>query len=77
VLFVDLDGLLQETVNLAHAIGVLAIAEGVESDAQLASIDMLGCDLAQGYLFAHPASPDQVTQQLSDQRQGSKTPAVT
>ena len=56
------------TVNLAHAIGVLAIAEGVESDGQLASIVELGCDLAQGYLFAHPAPPDEVTQQLTDQR---------
>ena len=49
------------TVNLAHAIGVLALAEGVESTGQLASIDELGCDLAQGYLFAHPTPPDEVT----------------
>ncbi len=64
------------TVNLAHALGVLAIAEGVESDGQLASIDVLGCDLAQGYLFAHPTPPDQVTQQLADQRRRSQTAAV-
>ena len=59
------------TVNLAHAIGVLAIAEGVESDGQLTSIVELGCDLAQGYLFAHPAPPHEVTQQLTDQREGN------
>jgi diguanylate cyclase len=64
------------TVNLAHAIGVLAIAEGVESHGQLASIDVLGCDLAQGYLFAHPAPPEQVTQQLFDQRRRSRTQAA-
>ena len=57
------------TVNLAHAIGVLAIAEGVESDGQLSSIDELGCDLAQGYLFAHPAAPQEITEQLAGQLQ--------
>jgi EAL domain-containing protein (putative c-di-GMP-specific phosphodiesterase class I) len=59
------------TVNLAHAIGVLAIAEGVESAGQLTSIHELGCDLAQGYLFAHPAAPDEVTRQLLEQQRGT------
>ena len=44
-------------VTLAHALGVLAIAEGIESDGQLASLRSLGCDLAQGYLFARPLPP--------------------
>jgi EAL domain-containing protein (putative c-di-GMP-specific phosphodiesterase class I) len=56
------------TVNLAHAIGVLALAEGVESVGQLTSIDELGCDLAQGYLFAHPTPAGEVTRQLTDQQ---------
>ncbi len=64
------------TINLAHAIGALAIAEGVESDGQLAAIDALGCDLAQGYLFAYPAPPEQLTRRLFDERQGSKTRAA-
>ena len=42
-------------VSLAHALGLLAIAEGIESDEQLLSMRKLGCDLAQGYAFAHPA----------------------
>jgi diguanylate cyclase (GGDEF)-like protein len=41
-------------VTLAHALGLQAIAEGIESDSQLASLRALGCDLAQGYLFARP-----------------------
>ena len=41
-------------VALAHALGLQAIAEGIESDSQLASLRALGCDLAQGYLFARP-----------------------
>jgi diguanylate cyclase (GGDEF)-like protein/PAS domain S-box-containing protein len=47
-------------VTLAHALGVLAIAEGIESDSQLASLQDLGCDLAQGYLFARPLPADDV-----------------
>jgi EAL domain-containing protein (putative c-di-GMP-specific phosphodiesterase class I) len=64
------------TVNLAHAIGVLALAEGVESTGQLASIDELGCDLAQGYLFAHPTPADEVTQQLAAQQRTKTTTAA-
>jgi EAL domain-containing protein (putative c-di-GMP-specific phosphodiesterase class I) len=64
------------TVNLAHAIGVLAIAEGVESDSQLASIDELGSDLAQGYLFAHPTPPGEVTQRLAEERRASTLAAA-
>ncbi|MCW2966491.1 MAG: hypothetical protein JWM71_263 [Solirubrobacteraceae bacterium] len=41
-------------INLAHALGLQAIAEGVESEEQLAVIRELGCDLAQGYLLAQP-----------------------
>jgi diguanylate cyclase (GGDEF)-like protein/PAS domain S-box-containing protein len=48
-------------VNLAHALGVVAIAEGVESTGQLASVRDLGCDLGQGYLFARPMTADQAT----------------
>ncbi len=47
-------------VTLAHALGVLAIAEGIESDSQLASLRGLGCDLAQGYLFARPLPAEDV-----------------
>ena len=43
-------------VGLAHALGLLALAEGVETECQLAELRRLGCDLAQGYLFARPAA---------------------
>jgi diguanylate cyclase len=53
-------------VTLAHALGVLAIAEGIESDGQLASLRGLGCDLAQGYLFARPMPPDELRSVLAN-----------
>jgi diguanylate cyclase (GGDEF)-like protein/PAS domain S-box-containing protein len=40
--------------SLAHALGLVAIAEGVESAGQLATVQELGCDHAQGFLFARP-----------------------
>jgi diguanylate cyclase (GGDEF)-like protein/PAS domain S-box-containing protein len=47
-------------VNLAHALGVVAIAEGIESEGQLTSLQGFGCDLGQGYLFARPMPADQL-----------------
>ncbi len=41
-------------VNLAHALGLHVVAEGVETEAQLAELVALGCDGAQGYFFAPP-----------------------
>jgi diguanylate cyclase (GGDEF)-like protein/PAS domain S-box-containing protein len=52
-------------VTLAHALGVLAIAEGIESDGQLASLKGLGCDLAQGFLFAKPMPARQLESLLT------------
>ena len=41
-------------VQVAHALGLTVVAEGVESDEQCAELLELGCDVGQGYLFARP-----------------------
>jgi EAL domain-containing protein (putative c-di-GMP-specific phosphodiesterase class I) len=43
-------------VELGHALGLKVVAEGVETDLQLAQLKQLGCDGAQGFLFS-PAVP--------------------
>ncbi len=43
-------------VSLAHALGIDAIAEGVENEEQAALLRELGCQLAQGYLFGAPGT---------------------
>ena len=44
----------------AHACGLLVVAEGVEREDQLALVQELHCDSAQGYLLAHPLTFDAV-----------------
>ena len=41
-------------IELAHALDLVVIAEGVEDASQADALAALGCDLAQGYLFARP-----------------------
>jgi diguanylate cyclase (GGDEF)-like protein/PAS domain S-box-containing protein len=45
-------------VTLAHALGLRAVAEGIETVEQLAALRTLGCEMGQGYLFGRPAPPD-------------------
>jgi diguanylate cyclase (GGDEF)-like protein/PAS domain S-box-containing protein len=48
-------------VALAHALGLVAVAEGIETDGQLAHMRTVGCDVGQGYLFSRPAPGPEMT----------------
>jgi EAL domain-containing protein (putative c-di-GMP-specific phosphodiesterase class I) len=52
-------------VNLAHALGLVAVAEGIESEPQLTSLKSCGCDLGQGFLFARPMPADELSELLA------------
>jgi len=52
-------------VSLAHALGLVAVAEGIESDGQLAAVRAIGCDVAQGFLFARPMPGREMTRELA------------
>jgi diguanylate cyclase (GGDEF)-like protein/PAS domain S-box-containing protein len=45
-------------VSLSHALGLHVIAEGVETPLQMAELKTLGCEYAQGYLFARANSKE-------------------
>jgi diguanylate cyclase (GGDEF)-like protein/PAS domain S-box-containing protein len=47
-------------IELAHALGLTVVAEGVESADDLRCLVDLGCDRAQGFLFAASGSPADV-----------------
>jgi diguanylate cyclase (GGDEF)-like protein len=51
---------------LASNIGVAAVAEGVETEAQLETLREIGCEYAQGYLFSKPAPADEMERLLSE-----------
>lgn len=53
-------------IGLAHSLDLLVIAEGVETEDQLAALREEGCDFAQGYLWARPMRADQVLGWLSE-----------
>jgi EAL domain-containing protein (putative c-di-GMP-specific phosphodiesterase class I)/FixJ family two-component response regulator len=50
--------LCQTVVDLAHRVGSTVCAEGVETLEDLRSVMGMGCDTAQGFLFAKPMPPD-------------------
>ena len=41
-------------ISLGRALGLRVVAEGVETERQLAELRRLGCDRGQGYMFARP-----------------------
>jgi diguanylate cyclase (GGDEF)-like protein len=57
-------------VALAHALGVIAVAEGIETEGQLAHMRAVGCDVGQGYLFSRPAPGEEMTAFLRAARHG-------
>jgi diguanylate cyclase (GGDEF)-like protein len=54
------DAITRAIVDLAGTLGLLTIAEGIETTQQQEHVAALGCDLAQGYLFSHPVDADVV-----------------
>ena len=47
-------------VNLSHALGIVVVAEGVETEAQLVALRALRCDRAQGYYWNRPQPADEL-----------------
>ena len=47
-------------IDLARSLGVSVVAEGVETQAQLAGLRARGCDTMQGFLFARPGPAEAV-----------------
>ena len=55
----------QAVIGLIHSLGAQAVAEGVETPAQLDLLRAMGCDAAQGYAMAPPMTEDDCRAWLS------------
>lgn len=55
-------------IALAHSLGIRAIAEEVETQAQLEVLRQIGCHAAQGFWFSPPVSPDDFALMLATDR---------
>ena len=58
------EAIVSAVIGLAHDIGMTVVAEGVEEPCQRQAITKLGCDMAQGYLFARPLPAEAVAERL-------------
>ncbi len=56
--------LCEALIEMAHKLGLVLIAEGVETEGQLALLKQAGCDYVQGYLYSKPLPLEQFTQYL-------------
>ena len=61
-------GIVEAIVTLGHKLGMDVVAEGVEDAAQMTWLKSLGCDSAQGYLFAEPIPGEQVHKALEERK---------
>jgi EAL domain-containing protein (putative c-di-GMP-specific phosphodiesterase class I) len=46
--------IVRAVIDLANAMGIAAVAEGVETSQQVAELKMLGCQVGQGFYFSRP-----------------------
>jgi len=63
-------------IQLAHALGVSCVAEGVERASQLRQLRSLGCDLVQGYLLFEPCPADELFDRLRANGTGVALPSL-
>jgi EAL domain-containing protein (putative c-di-GMP-specific phosphodiesterase class I) len=56
----------QTMVDLAHRVGSVVCAEGIDNPQDLRSVIAMGCDSAQGFLFAKPTTSDVLLARLME-----------
>ena len=52
--------IVRSTIDLAHAMEMEVVAEGVETPAALALLSVMGCDMVQGFLISRPVAIDAI-----------------
>lgn len=64
------EAILEGTIKLAHSLGLGVVAEGIETETELAFLAASGCQLGQGYLFARPMAASRVPHFIRESNPG-------
>ncbi len=67
--------LIAAAIAMSHELGMDVVAEGVETEEQLAVLQELGCDMVQGYLLGRPLPPTELECWLRVHEQRSDWPS--
>ena len=70
------DEIVRTILTLGHNLGLKVVAEGVETMEQVARLQSLGCEYAQGYYFSVPINAQEATDLLAAEKH-SRTDAPT
>ena len=62
---IDDRAIVKATIDMAHAVGLTVVAEGVETREQEETLRGFGCDRAQGFLYARPQPAAAITDVLA------------
>ncbi len=60
--------IVKSMIDLARSLGAVSVAEGIEEQAEFETLQELGCDYAQGYLFWYPLELEQVAPAFAESR---------
>jgi EAL domain-containing protein (putative c-di-GMP-specific phosphodiesterase class I) len=61
----DDDTVVRSIIDLAHALGLTVIAEGVEDEETWIRLAEMGCDFVQGYALTPPLASDEFLEWLT------------
>ena len=68
--------IVRSTIELAHALGLRIVAEGVENATAASDLTSFGCDTAQGYHYAKALPAHELNQWLDQRQSPTSVPPV-
>jgi EAL domain-containing protein (putative c-di-GMP-specific phosphodiesterase class I) len=64
--------IVRSTIDMAHNLGLKVVAEGVETQEVRDLLEILNCDVIQGYLLSRPVPADEAVKWLTPQNREGK-----
>jgi len=69
--------IIRSILSLGHELGLVVVAEGIETEAQQHALQDLGCTIGQGYLYARPVPASEVPIHRANRTADAPTLAVS